>query len=99
RLRRFAPTAPAEWPWNGWPNAGGVAGRIVVEQVAEWRGMRNHWFQFGKTPLPGPERPETGRFSDLLQIAINVATSPRDCHVTVTQSRYVPTSEHLTAGG
>ena len=40
RLRRFAPTAPAEWPWNGWPNAGGIAGRMVVEQVAEWCGMR-----------------------------------------------------------
>jgi hypothetical protein len=40
RLRRFAPTAPAEWPWNGWPNAGGIAGRMLVEQVAEWRGMR-----------------------------------------------------------
>ncbi|NCC22597.1 MAG: hypothetical protein EOM26_09065 [Alphaproteobacteria bacterium] len=39
-LRRFAPTAPAEWPWNGWPNAGGIAGRMSVEQVAEWRGMR-----------------------------------------------------------
>ncbi len=40
RLRRFAPTAPAEWRWNGWPNAGGIAGRMSVEQVAEWRGMR-----------------------------------------------------------
>ncbi|NCC28996.1 MAG: hypothetical protein EOM22_12860 [Gammaproteobacteria bacterium] len=40
RLRRFAPTAPAEWPWNGWPNAGGIGGRMSVEQVAEWRGMR-----------------------------------------------------------
>ncbi|EGV15854.1 hypothetical protein [Thiocapsa marina] len=39
-LRRFAPTAPAEWSWNGWPNAGGIAGRMLVEQVAEWRGMR-----------------------------------------------------------
>ncbi len=39
-LRRFAPTAPAEWPWNGWPNAGGIAGRMLLEQVAEWRGMR-----------------------------------------------------------
>ncbi|MFB1512683.1 MAG: UPF0175 family protein, partial [Thiocapsa sp. C3-sup] len=46
RLRRFAPTAPAEWPWNGWPNAGGVAGRIVVEQVAEWRGMRTDEARF-----------------------------------------------------
>ncbi|WP_373506938.1 tetratricopeptide repeat protein, partial [Thiocapsa sp.] len=40
RLRRFAPTAPAEWPWNGWPNGGGIAGRMLVERVAEWRGMR-----------------------------------------------------------
>ena len=40
RLRRFAPTAPAEWPWNGWPNAAGIAGRMLVEQVAKWRGMR-----------------------------------------------------------
>ena len=40
RLRRFAPTAPAVWPWNGWPNAGGIAGRMLVEQVAKWRGMR-----------------------------------------------------------
>jgi hypothetical protein len=39
RLRRFAPTAPAECPWNGWPNAGGIAGRMLVEQVAEWRGI------------------------------------------------------------
>ncbi len=42
RLRRFAPTAPAAWPWNGWPNAGGIAGRMVVEQVAEWCGMRTN---------------------------------------------------------
>lgn len=42
RLRRFAPTAPAEWPWNGWPNAAGIAGRMLVEQVAKWRGMRKH---------------------------------------------------------
>ena len=41
RLRRFAPTAPAEWPWNGWPNAGGIAGRMLVERVAEWRGIGN----------------------------------------------------------
>lgn len=39
RLRRFAPTAPAEWPWNQWPNAGGIAGRMLVEQVAKWRGI------------------------------------------------------------
>ena len=44
RLRRFAPTAPAAWPWNGWPNAGGIAGRMLVEQVAKWRGMRNQGY-------------------------------------------------------
>ncbi len=47
RLRRFAPTAPAESPWNGWPNAGGIAGRMVVEQVAEWCGMRTPAAQAG----------------------------------------------------
>jgi hypothetical protein len=41
RLRRFAPTAPAEWSWSGWPNAGGIAGRMLVEQAAEWRGIGN----------------------------------------------------------
>ncbi|AFL75210.1 hypothetical protein [Thiocystis violascens] len=40
RLRRFAPTAPVESPWNGWPNAAGIAGRMLLQQVAEWRGMR-----------------------------------------------------------
>ena len=39
RLRRFAPTAPAEWPWNRWPNVRGITGRMLVEQVAEWRGI------------------------------------------------------------
>jgi hypothetical protein len=46
RLRRFAPTAPSEWPWNGWPNAGGTAGWMLVEQVAEWRGMGIHTRRF-----------------------------------------------------
>ena len=39
-LRRFAPTAPAESPRNGWPNAAGIASRMTLEQVAESRGMR-----------------------------------------------------------
>ncbi|MGB7649225.1 MAG: hypothetical protein WBM22_27600, partial [Pseudomonas fluorescens] len=57
RLRRFAPTAPAESPWNGWPNAAGIAGRMVVEQVAEWHGMRSlaaHAMKAASAPVQQP---------------------------------------------
>ena len=27
--------------WNGWPNGGGITGQMLVEQVAEWRGIRS----------------------------------------------------------
>jgi hypothetical protein len=33
-------TEVAECAWNGWPNVGGIAGQMLVEQVAEWRGIR-----------------------------------------------------------
>jgi hypothetical protein len=35
-LRRPLPEGVAEWPWNQWPNAAGMGGRISVESVAEW---------------------------------------------------------------
>src|SRR5690606_37423521 len=42
-LRRPLPEAVAEWPWDQWPNARGMAGRISVEAVAEcpWNGRPN----------------------------------------------------------
>lgn len=40
-LRRFTPTAPAESPWNKRPNDAGITGRIILESVAESRGIRS----------------------------------------------------------
>ena len=40
-LRRFAPTAPAEPLWEWWPNATGITGWMLLEGVAESRGMRS----------------------------------------------------------
>ncbi|MBV2132390.1 Mu transposase C-terminal domain-containing protein, partial [Pseudomonas sp. MAP12] len=33
---------PAGWPWNRWPDVRGMPGRISVDWVAGWRGIRTH---------------------------------------------------------
>ena len=33
---------PAGWPWNRWPDVRGMPGRISVDWVAGWRGIRSY---------------------------------------------------------
>ena len=37
---RMAVESVAECAWIRWPNGGGITGQMLVEQVAEWRGIR-----------------------------------------------------------